>query len=66
MCVCRGGREGKDVLCRTLKFWRYWYSVFALNLTLVMGTSTVKGALVSARSAVVKGYLRKMLSKIWQ
>jgi len=36
-----GGRGGVvDVLCRILKFWRYAYSVFALNLTRAIGTSS--------------------------
>lgn len=35
-----GGRG--DVLCNTLKFCRYAYSVFALNLTRDMGTSSVR------------------------
>jgi hypothetical protein len=33
--------SGKGVLCNILKFCRYAYSVFALNLTLDMGTSSV-------------------------
>lgn len=34
-----GQRAVGDALCNILKFCRYAYSVFALNLTLDMGTS---------------------------
>ena len=36
------GIRGCDLLCRTLKFWMYAYSVLTLNFTLDMGTSTLR------------------------
>ena len=58
--VSLGGRRKVDVPCKTLKFWRYAYSVLTLNFTLVMGTSTSPESAVPLSSHPLQQPIRRL------